>query len=85
MRHFRPDIRRGASILSFVDALQHAANGGWAPWTTTMKKLGMNEWSGIGGHALAGRSPSRTQPSNMAGAASIPTLPVTSQPMVSGG
>jgi hypothetical protein len=67
-------------------ALQHAANGGWAPWTTTMKKLGMNEWSGIGGHALAGRSPSRTQPSNMAPAAAIPTtLPVTSQPMVAGG
>lgn len=67
-------------------ALMHAANGGWGPWTTTMKKLGMNEWSGIGGHALAGRRPSRTQPSNMAPAAAIPTtLPVTSQPMVAGG
>jgi hypothetical protein len=69
-------------------AMLRAANEGWSPgWTTTMKKLGMNQWSGIGGHMLtAQRQPMSTkQPQHLAVAAALPTtLPMTSQPMVAG-
>jgi hypothetical protein len=65
-------------------ALQHAATGGWGPWTTTMKKLGMNEWTGIN-RTFKGARMSSTEPQNLAPAAAMTTgLPVTSQPMVAG-
>ena len=65
-------------------AMMRAARDGWSPgWTTTMNKLGMNQWSGIGGHMVAGQKPSNKEPS-WAAAAPPPTLPVTSQPMVAG-
>ena len=68
-------------------ALQHAASGGWGPWTTTMKKLGMNQWSGITGHQLAGQTPQSKHPTwamNPNTTGKPDTLPVTSQPMVAG-
>jgi hypothetical protein len=67
-------------------AMQHAATGGWGPWTTTMKKLGMTQWSGITtNQKFAGRSVSSTQPQHLAPAAAIPVqLPPSSQPMVAG-
>jgi hypothetical protein len=65
-------------------AMMKAAQGGWAPWTTTMHKLGMNEWSGIN-RRFAGQPYSR-DPAGMSGAASIPVgkLPPRSQPSVAG-
>ena len=68
-------------------AMKRAAMGGWGPWTTTMNKLGMNQWSGINNRRFAGQMPtaSHKQPSNVVKAASIPTtLPPSSQPMVAG-
>jgi len=65
-------------------AMMKAAQGGWKPWTTTMNKLGMNEWSGIN-RTFAGQPYSR-DPAGMSGAASIPVgkLPPRSQPSVAG-
>lgn len=66
-------------------AMMQAAIGGWKPWTTTMNKLGMNQWSGIN-RTFAGQPMSHQQPAGMAGAASIPPqkLPPRSQPSVAG-
>ena len=88
MRDTGKDPREPSTWKDQIDyAMMRAAKDGWTPWTTTMKKLGMNQWSGIGGHmiASAGRK-STTQPQHLAKAAAIPpTLPLTSQPMVAGG
>lgn len=57
---------------------------GWLPWQTTMKKLGMNQWSGITTRdKFAGQPRTNIQPA-WAAAAPTPTLPITSQPMVAG-
>jgi len=67
-------------------AMKRAAMGGWGPWTTTMNKLGLNQWSGITtNRRFAGQPRTNQQPSNVVKAASIPTsLPPSSQPMVAG-
>ena len=82
------DPRDPATWQKQIDyAMMKAAQGGWAPWTTTMKKLGMNQWSGIN-RQFAGQpysrkiDPARDIPAYSTGNAA---LPVTSQPMVSGG
>ena len=67
-------------------AMKKAAQGGWAPWTTTMKKLGMNQWSGIN-RQFAGQpyskkiDPARDIPAYSVGNAAIPP---SSHPMVAG-
>jgi hypothetical protein len=59
---------------------------GWLPWQTTMKKLGMNQWSGIN-RQFAGQpmsktiDPKRDIPAYSVGNAS---LPPSSRPMVAG-
>ena len=71
-------------------AMKRAAMGGWAPWTTTMNKLGLNQWSGITtNRRVAGQlGPTRQTPSpGVASAAAMPIpaqLPPSSQPMVGG-
>jgi hypothetical protein len=71
-------------------AMKRAAMGGWAPWTTTMNKLGLNQWSGITtNRRVAGQlGPTRQNPSpGVASAAAMPIpaqLPPSSQPMVGG-
>jgi hypothetical protein len=67
-------------------AMKRAAMGGWGPWTTTMNKLGLNQWSGITtNRRFAGQPRTNVQPSNVVKAAAIPTtLPLSSQPMVAG-
>jgi hypothetical protein len=67
-------------------AMKRAAIDGWTPWTTTMNKLGLNQWSGITtNRRFAGQPRTNQQPSNVVKAASIPTtLPPSSQPMVAG-
>jgi hypothetical protein len=70
--------------------MKRAAMGGWAPWTTTMKKLGLDQWSGITtNRRVAGQlGPTRQDPSpgvRRADAMPVPVqLPPTSQPMVGG-
>jgi hypothetical protein len=59
---------------------------GWLPWQTTMKKLGMNQWSGIN-RTFAGQpyskkiDPARDIPAYSMGTAA---LPPSSRPMVAG-
>ena len=73
-------------------AMKQAAQGGWGPWTTTMHKLGMGQWSGITTNKqFAGQPRTNQQPkwasTNQPAWANNPipeTLPVTSQPMVAG-
>jgi hypothetical protein len=68
-------------------AMMRAASEGWKPWTTTMNKLGMNQWSGITtNRRFAGQPVSNQQPSTMVKAAAMPppALPPSSQPMVGG-
>jgi hypothetical protein len=65
-------------------AMKQAAQGGWKPWTTTMNKLGMGQWSGITTRdKFAGQPRTNIEPA-WAAAAPTPTLPLTSQPMVAG-
>ena len=66
-------------------AMKRAAMGGWAPWTTTMNKLGLNKWSGIPtNRRFAGKL--GTEPSaraRQADAMPVPAqLPPASQPSV---
>jgi hypothetical protein len=89
MRDTGLDPRDPTTWKAQVDyAMKRAAIDGWSPgWTTTMNKLGLNQWSGINNRRFAGQMPkaSHTQPSNVVKAASIPTtLPPSSQPMVAG-
>jgi hypothetical protein len=67
-------------------AMKKAAQGGWKPWTTTMKKLGMNQWSGIN-RTFAGQPMSKTiDPAKDIPAYSVgnAALPPSSRPMVAG-
>jgi hypothetical protein len=67
-------------------AMKQAAQGGWKPWTTTMNKLGMNQWSGIN-RTFAGQPYSKTiDPARDIPAYSIgnAALPPSSRPMVAG-
>jgi hypothetical protein len=67
-------------------AMMKASTEGWTPWTTSMKKLGMNQWSGITtNRRYAGRmsnkplaQETRVTPDMVA------KLPPSSQPMVAG-
>jgi hypothetical protein len=67
-------------------AMMKASQEGWTPWTTTMKKLGMNPWSGITTNPrYAGKTSNkplaretRVTPDMLA------KLPPSSQPMVAG-
>jgi hypothetical protein len=67
-------------------AMMKASTEGWTPWTTTMKKLGMNQWSGITTNSrYAGKTSNkplaretRVTPDMLA------KLPPSSQPMVAG-
>lgn len=71
-------------------AMKRAAMGGWAPWTTTMNKLGLNQWSGIttNRRVASQLGPTRQTPApGVASAAAMPIpaqLPPSSQPMVGG-
>ena len=59
---------------------------GWLPWQTTMKKLGMNQWSGIN-RTFAGQPMSKTiDPARDIPAYSVgnAALPPSSRPMVAG-
>jgi hypothetical protein len=67
-------------------AMMKASQEGWTPWTTTMKKLGMNQWSGITtNRRYAGRMSNKplaretTVTPDM-----LAKLPPSSQPMVAG-
>jgi hypothetical protein len=66
-------------------AMKRAAMGGWAPWTTTMNKLGLNQWSGITTNKrYAGKMGDQSPETGkqLEKAVTIPTtLPVSSQPM----
>ena len=68
-------------------AMKRAAMGGWTPWTTSMKKLGMNQWSGITtNRRFAGKLGTTPSP-RMRQADAMPVsaqLPPSSQPMVAG-
>jgi hypothetical protein len=87
-RDTRLDPRDPKTWQAQIDyAMKRAAIGGWGPWTTTMNKLGMNQWSGINNRRFAGQmqTAAHKQPSNVVKAAAIPTtLPPSSQPMVAG-
>ena len=68
-------------------AMKRAAMGGWAPWTTTMNKLGLNQWSGITtNRRFAGKLGKDPTPGvRSADAMPVPAqLPPSSQPMVAG-
>jgi hypothetical protein len=88
MRDTGLDPRDPTTWKAQVDyAMKRAAIDGWSPgWTTTMNKLGYNQWSGITtNRQFAGLPRTNQQPSNVVKAASIPTtLPPSSQPMVAG-
>jgi hypothetical protein len=66
-------------------AMKRAAQGGWGPWQTTMKKLGMNQWSGITtDRRFAGKLGAEPS-SGVTAAAAMPVpaqLPPASQPSV---
>jgi hypothetical protein len=68
-------------------AMMKASTEGWTPWTTTMKKLGMNQWSGITtNRRYAGRMSNKPLPQETTVTPDmIAKLPVTSQPIVAGG
>jgi hypothetical protein len=67
--------------------MKRAAMGGWKPWTTTMNKLGLDQWSGITtNRRFAGKLGQDPTP-GVVRAAAMPVpaqLPPSSQPMVSG-
>jgi hypothetical protein len=67
-------------------AMMKASTEGWTPWTTSMKKLGMNQWSGITtNRRYAGRMSNKPLPQETRVTPDmLDKLPVTSQPMVSG-
>jgi hypothetical protein len=65
-------------------AMMKASTEGWTPWTTSMKKLGMNQWSGITtNRRFAGLTTGNQQPDRQVNI-SPTTLPPSSQPMVAG-
>jgi hypothetical protein len=88
MRDTGKDPRDPSTWKAQIDyAMKRAAIDGWSPgWTTTMNKLGLNQWSGITtDRRFAGQPRTNQQPSNVVKAAAIPTsLPPSSQPMVAG-
>lgn len=86
MRDTHLDPRDPSTWKAQIDyAMKRAAMGGWGPWTTTMNKLGLNQWSGITtNRRFAGKPMSNQQP-NVQIAITPNTIPPTSQPMVAGG
>jgi hypothetical protein len=69
-------------------AMMKASQEGWTPWTTSMKKLGMNQWSGITtNRRYAGRMSNKPLAREPVVPSEVLTakLPPSSQPMVAGG
>jgi hypothetical protein len=66
-------------------AMKRAAQVGWGPWQTTMKKLGMNQWSGITTNRRFAGKLGAEPSSGVTAAAAMPVparLPPASQPSV---